>query len=64
MNVLSVSIRCASIAFLAGLLASNWPGLGNDLLPLAAMAVVITVMFVLFELMNPEPATSVPTETI
>jgi hypothetical protein len=64
MNALSVSIKCASIGFLVGFLASVGPDVGADILPLAVLLAFIGTTLVLWELTNPEPATSVDAKAV
>jgi len=53
MNVFSALIKCASIAFVVGFLASNGPDhFRNSLLPLAGLMVFISAILVLVELTN------------
>jgi hypothetical protein len=64
MNVFSALIKCTSIGFLVGFLASDGPDLGNSLLPLAGLMVFISIILVLFELTNLEPVTTVPAKSV
>ncbi len=58
MNVLSALIKCTSSAFLVGFLSKTGADLGNDILALAGLIVLISAVFVLFEMTNLEPATA------
>ena len=64
MNALSILIKCTAIGLLAGFLTTTRPSLGGDVLALGGLMVVVSTLLVLFELRNPEPATSLTAEAV
>jgi hypothetical protein len=55
MNVLSILIKCITIGFVVGFLSSAGPNLSDNILPLAALLLLISALVVTFELTNLEP---------
>ena len=53
---LSALIKLTSTGFLVGFLAGNRPELGSGVLPLVALVTFISIIMVLFEVTNLEPA--------
>ena len=64
MNVISALIKCTSVGLLVGCLMSTGPGLGNAILPLAALMALISTILVLLELRNLDTTTTAAVEPI
>ena len=56
MTIQEASINCIPIGFCIGFLGRSAPNMGGDLLPLAGLLVFVSIVLLLFEFSNLEPA--------